>query len=516
MKLRLGSFLILLFGMSLLAACGGREPAAIPTPTATHAAVTAPPAKPTAAVVSTPTPISSIASPTSASTPIPDTRTPEAPQLSRINLMPIRDNTLYEDEMGIISNGKGQHLFAGMTKNASIHRAVIAFDIAGRIPPGSRIVSARLVLNLSKTTSGAEEAQLLRLLADWGEGASDAPENEGGGFAAADGDATWIHRFYPIERWKAPGGDFSQIASGTTMVAGPGAYTWGSTPEMVADIQDWLDRPANNFGWLLRGNESKNPTSKRFDSRENENEASRPMLAVEFQSSEKQTPTPTSTPRPTPTPTSRPTPVSTPTVVAPTAAPGRQEFAEIENYRANQFYPESFVALKGIPFRLYITRLHREHVNRFTIEPFVRSTGFFAPGKMGFIEFTPDRAGKFRIRNEGHGYEASLDVVNSEDERRQLWARRGVQEFSLIHNFAESQVAPNRLVVQLNLPVRIYNTGLGGKDKVSIPPLYIPAATNVDQGKITVIEFTPTIAGEFPIVYEQHNLVAILVVQKGP
>ena len=418
--------------------------------------------------------------------------------------------------MGIISNGKGQHLFAGMTKNASIHRAVMVFDIAGRIPPGSRIVSARLVLNLSRTISGAQEVQLYRLLAAWGEGASDAPENEGGGFAAADGDATWIHRFYPVERWETPGGEFSQAVSATTLVAGPGVYTWGSTPELVADIQGWLDRPVNNFGWLIRGNESKNSTSKRFDSRENENEASRPVLTVEFQTSGRPVPVPTSTPLPTLTPTHRPTTAYTPTIVVPPAATGRQELAEIENYRSNRFYPDRFVVIMGIPFRLYITRLHREHVNRFTIEPFVRSTAFFAPGKMGFIEFTPDQTGEFRIRNDGHAYEAPLVVVNSAEELRQHWASRGMQEFSLIHDFSESQVAPNRLVVQLNLPLRIYNTGLGGQDKVSIPPLYMPAATNVEQGKITVFDFTPTITGEFPMIYEKHNLVAILVVEGGP
>jgi len=193
-----------------------------------------------------------------------------------------------------------------------------------------------------------------------------------------------------------------------------------------------------------------------------------------------------------------------------------QERAEIENYTASRFYPDTFVVLRGVTLRLYITRLHIEHVNRFTIEPFVTSTAFFPPQTMGIIEFTPDRAGEFHIRNEGHGFDASLVVVESENELRDRWVRRGLQEFSLIHDFAGSQVAPQRLTVYEGVPVKVYNTGLGGQDKVSIPPFYQPTATNVEQGKITVFEFTPTITGEFPINYETHKLSGVLVVRGRP
>jgi hypothetical protein len=37
---------------------------------------------------------------------------------------------------------------------------------------------------------------------------------------------------------------------------------------MVANVQQWLDQPASNFGWIIIGNESQSATSKRFDSRE--------------------------------------------------------------------------------------------------------------------------------------------------------------------------------------------------------------------------------------------------------
>ena len=51
---------------------------------------------------------------------------------------------------------------------------------------------------------------------------------------------------------------------------------------MVADVQDWLDNPANNFGWIVIGDESSSRTAKRFDSRENPTEGNRPQLTVNY------------------------------------------------------------------------------------------------------------------------------------------------------------------------------------------------------------------------------------------
>jgi hypothetical protein len=35
---------------------------------------------------------------------------------------------------------------------------------------------------------------------------------------------------------------------------------------MVNDVQMWVNIPAANFGWLLKDNEKKSRTTKRFDS----------------------------------------------------------------------------------------------------------------------------------------------------------------------------------------------------------------------------------------------------------
>jgi hypothetical protein len=200
-----------------------------------------------------------------------------------VTLAPRRDNTLCESATGATSNGRGQHFFAGRTNSGERRRAVLAFDIAASVPAGSTIATVSLTLSLSRTISVERQVSLHPLRGDWGEGTSDATLNEGGCITAASGDATWIHRFTPSTLWAAPGGDFFTTASATTGVGGTvGLYTWASTPALVADVQEWLDDPAANFGWALIGDESTIATAKRFDSRENANVSLRPVLKVEF------------------------------------------------------------------------------------------------------------------------------------------------------------------------------------------------------------------------------------------
>jgi len=203
-------------------------------------------------------------------------------------LVPIRDNTLYEVILqapdGEIppSNGAGDYFFAGTTAmGGEIRRGLLAFDIAGVIPPGSVITDVTLTLEMSRTISGASMVELHRVSSDWGEGTSDAPGQEGTGAPATDGDATWIHTFFPDSFWSAEGGDFSASPSAAQTVGGEGPYTWGSTPEMVADVQSWLDEPATNFGWLVMGDEQMTPSAKRFNTRENG--TGPPQLTVTFQ-----------------------------------------------------------------------------------------------------------------------------------------------------------------------------------------------------------------------------------------
>ncbi len=216
-----------------------------------------------------------------------------------ININPIKDNTLYEFEAaeGDRSNALGNHFFAGETAMGELRRGVLAFDIAGNIPAGSAILGVTLSLNMSRTADNtARTVELHTLLADWGEGTSVAPGEEGDGAPATTNDATWRHRFFDTIFWTTEGGDFSATVSATQSIGAVGMYTWSSS-QMVADVQSWLNNPAANFGWLVLGDESAIASAKRFDTRES---ASPPVLTIQFR--------PAPAPRPRPTPRVRPTP----------------------------------------------------------------------------------------------------------------------------------------------------------------------------------------------------------------
>lgn len=200
-----------------------------------------------------------------------------------------KDNTLYESATGSLSNGAGTGFFAGRNNQAtnSIRRGLLWFDVAAAIPGGATILSVELQLIMIQTSAGVANVGLHRASAAWGEGTSDGGIAGGSGAPAQAGDATWRHTFFPGSLWTAAGGDFAAAASATRVVDAPGTYVWTSNPALVADVQAWLDGPASNHGWLLRGDEATGQTVKKFESRESADPALRPALAVTFE-----TPTP--------------------------------------------------------------------------------------------------------------------------------------------------------------------------------------------------------------------------------
>jgi hypothetical protein len=218
-----------------------------------------------------------------------------------INITPSKDNTLYEYDPaeGDTSNALGLHFFAGENAMSELRRGVVAFDIAGHIPAGSTIIAVTLSMNMSRTAlDTARIVELHKLLADWGEGTSHAPGEEGDGAPATPNDATWRHRFFDMIFWTNEGGDFSATVSASQSVGPIGQYTW-TAAQMVADVQSWLDDPGGNFGWLVLGDESTNVTTKRFDSRES---SSPPMLTIQFIPGPRVTPSPRARPTPLPRP----------------------------------------------------------------------------------------------------------------------------------------------------------------------------------------------------------------------
>jgi hypothetical protein len=207
-------------------------------------------------------------------------------QAEMVQLNPNQDNTLYERPMGDVSNAIGNGLFFGQTGgNAGnlLRRTLMSFDVNNTIPSGSTINSVSLQISVDMVPPGATpiDINLHRLTNSWGEGSSEAVGAGGSGAPSTTGDATWLHRFYDTDLWSTPGGDFIPQSSATTTIgAGTGDFTFVSTPELVADVQSWVDTPASNNGWILLGAEATTRSARRISSRENG--AGAPMLVVDF------------------------------------------------------------------------------------------------------------------------------------------------------------------------------------------------------------------------------------------
>lgn len=199
-----------------------------------------------------------------------------------VTLEPVRDNTLFEDADGDTSNGAGPALFAGNNNQNTgrSRRALIAFDLASAIPDRAVVDSVTFTLHVSSVSDLLPRVMTLhRVTSDWGEGESFS--TGGTGAQASPGDASWTHAILPDRLWREPGGDFEPAPSASQVVAGSGSYRWTGAG-LLTDVADWLQQPSGNFGWLVMGGESGPGTARRFDSREHQDPAYRPMLTVHY------------------------------------------------------------------------------------------------------------------------------------------------------------------------------------------------------------------------------------------
>lgn len=200
-----------------------------------------------------------------------------------VTLSPSADNTIYADNTGN-SNGNGPNFTAGANSGLSPRRALIQFNLSG-IPTGSVVTSVTLRLTLNKTKASTDDVSLYKLNSNWGEGGSNAGSGADGiGATALINDATWICKFADglggcTSSWSTAGGDFNSTPSATTTIPPVlGNYTW-SDPQMVADVQSWINTPSNNYGWIIRADEATIQTVNRFDSKEGTNP---PRLSVTY------------------------------------------------------------------------------------------------------------------------------------------------------------------------------------------------------------------------------------------
>lgn len=208
-------------------------------------------------------------------------------QAVQVVLTAAQDSTLYQDAEGDIGNGSGQYLFMGKTGPAGgneLRRSLVRFDLSA-IPADALVMSVTVqfeINQLPSSTPNGGTAALHRVNASWSEGSSDPSGNEGTGTVAVAGDSTWLHRTYSGTTWTAAGGDFAASPSGTRNYgASLGELTFASSAGLVADVQSWIATPANNFGWMLRGEETLTFTARRLYSDEDPG-ATGPRLTVEY------------------------------------------------------------------------------------------------------------------------------------------------------------------------------------------------------------------------------------------
>lgn len=171
-------------------------------------------------------------------------------------LQPSADTTLHQTTPDTYL-GDQFDLAAGATKLGDKTRALLRFDLKGIVPTNATITTAALEVKVTKQPSnGGSNSifELRRVLVPWG-------------------DATWQVRSQPSEAWSQPGGgigtDFSPNISASIPISDRGSYSFATTPALVADVQRWLDTPAENSGWVLLSQAEATPeTARRFGARE--------------------------------------------------------------------------------------------------------------------------------------------------------------------------------------------------------------------------------------------------------
>ena len=191
------------------------------------------------------------------------------------NLNPVADTSL-QDAFPNNNFGGGTTFTAGGRNKPGLSRALLQFDIAGKVPAGAVINSAALTLTIFAANGPDSTFNLNRVLAACGEGTGDP----GSGSPAAVGEATWNDRLGPGTPWATAGGDFTATVSASQAVGSGGSVTFAA-PGLAADIQAWLDHPGTNFGWMLRSqSETTAGTIRRFLGRLDT--IAPPVLAVDY------------------------------------------------------------------------------------------------------------------------------------------------------------------------------------------------------------------------------------------
>jgi autotransporter-associated beta strand protein len=190
-------------------------------------------------------------------------------------------------------------IFVGTDGDGNPKRGLIEFNIAEAVPAGATITGVQLQLTEGQYagmggggtggTSGPETISLYDESQAWGQPTNVAGATSFGGTghgrAPDPGDATWNYSFYGSTMWTTAGGDWTSSLADIADASVTGSLTsfiW-SSPAMVADVQNWLDDPADNFGWILKNaNETDIRTFRAFWSAEGAAANDDPSIAPEL------------------------------------------------------------------------------------------------------------------------------------------------------------------------------------------------------------------------------------------
>ena len=175
-----------------------------------------------------------------------------------VTLVPSADSYARELSPDLNAGGE-QNLVVGCLgdrANREVRRGFLKFDLS-QIPPGATINSATLNVTVVMVPLGRADSvfELRRVLSQWNEG-----------------EVTWNSRLAGV-LWQLSGAegpaDTSPNPSSEVQILDLGGYTLPSTPALVADVQAWVNSPANNFGWIFQSEDEVTPkTARRFGSRE--------------------------------------------------------------------------------------------------------------------------------------------------------------------------------------------------------------------------------------------------------
>lgn len=208
-----------------------------------------------------------------------------AEQASESVLPAVADATIFANQGGgtaydAVADGSGANLWTSVIAAGVVRRALLRFDTSS-LPPGAQVVQVQLEAFAIRLRA-AQTISLHRLLASWGEGPSNGGD-AGVGAPAQAGDSTWSHRSWPGQTWTERGGDFVATPSSSTQASGwPAPLVWTSTPQLLADVQGWVDQPATNHGWMVIGDDTGTQNAGRLASRESGDAGARPRLRVHW------------------------------------------------------------------------------------------------------------------------------------------------------------------------------------------------------------------------------------------